>query len=184
MKLFDLYRAYFKHQAKNHPDLLHSDASGGRVFEVISVDEAIGDLRTSGKEKDFILRLLDYTYEVSDDTQSQIRKYIQGGFIVAKYHSPRSGGKESYYTAMEESERVMDELIAKMIADSQNGHPLFFHSLDSRQNITVNPLVSTEDGTYSGWICFFRFAPHFPECVAEGWLDDGLTPNDLLEEEV
>lgn len=181
MKVFDLYRAYFIHQCENHPSLVHEDVIGSRVFEMVSVEEALGDFRTAGKEKGFVFRLIEYTYQVGDNDAHQIRKQIQGGFIVAKYHGVRSEGKAAYFLAMEDSEKVVDEIIAKMITDSQDGHPLFFHSLDSRQEISVSPTLRRPDGSYSGWICLFSFSPHFPECVEDTWLDGGLTPKELIE---
>lgn len=176
MSVFAAYKDYFKYQCENHASLTHGDWVGERVFEVISVEEALGDFRTSGKEKDFVFRLIEPTYVISDDGQAPIRKQVQGGFVVAKFHSPRSGVASDYYTAMDDAEIIVDDFIAKMIADSKNGHPLFFNSLDSRQQITVTPTLKRADCSYSGWICTFNFSQAFSDCASESWEDEGLTP--------
>lgn len=182
----DYYVAYFKHQAENHPDLLHSDAVGSRVFQVVSVDEAMGDFRTGAKEKATIMRLLNYTYVISDRGQTEVRKYLQGGFIIASYYSNKAGGTDAYLAALAKSEKIADEIIEKMIADSKAGHPLFHRSLDSRQQITVSPVTDTGDGTYTGWLVLFDFYEYWRNCItsedAPAWLDDGVTPTELIPE--
>ena len=187
MVLNDTYRKYFLHQAIHHPDLAHQP-DRDRVFEIIDVEEALGDLRTSAKEKDFIMRLLMYTYELNDNYTEDINKYMHGGFIIAKHHSHRKDGKNGFYEAMRLSEKVVDEIIDKMIGDSRNGHPLFYYSLNTAQNIQVAPLRHAGDIGFSGWLCTFRIASWFPHCLAKGitdaehvpaWTDGGITPYEL-----
>lgn len=176
---FELYRQYFEHQAINHPDLAHDEQAGQRVFEVITIDEAFGDFRTAGKEKSFFFRLIEYTYSVGDNGTHQGQKLIKGGFQIGKYYSLKQGGKQAYLEAMQDAERVMDDIIRKIIVDSQNGHPLFNYSLDSQQNFSVAPIPVAGDGAYAGWECIFDFTPYF-DCGTGDveWLDDGLTPYD------
>lgn len=185
MYFSDLYIAYFKHQAVNHPDLLHDDAVGSRVFEVITVEEALGDFRTAVAEKNYIMRLMHYTYNVGDRGLNEVRKYIQGGFIIAHYHSDKAG-TVTQLEAMALAEKVVDEIIEKMIADSKAGHPLLYHSLDSKQDITVSPVMYVGDNSYSGWMCLFNIYNWWRDCIthedAPAWLDDGVTPFELLEE--
>ena len=175
-----LYRAYLKHQAIHHPALQHSDAEGQRVFAMMQVEEALGDLRTAAKEKDYLMRGFHYTYHVQDDGQG--RKHIQGGFLIARYYSASEGGTAALLAALDDAETVMDELIEKIISDSRAGHPLFSHSLDSGQQIQVRPRPMVGD-SYAGWMCFIDFYNWFRVCLedpaAPAWLDGGQTPHVL-----
>jgi hypothetical protein len=183
MKFFDLYVNYFKHQAEAHPALLHNDATGRRVFAVISVDEALGDFRAGLKPKGYLMRLLEYSYRVSDAGNHEVVKMHEGGFLVAHHHSAREGGSAAYFEALAKSEKVLDEIIEKMIADSQNGHPLFYYSLDSRQDFQVSPLRFVGDASYAGYLCLFSFKTWWRNCLdsqeAPAWADGGQTPFEL-----
>ena len=64
--LNDQYISYFKHQAVAHPDLLHQ-VGQNEVFEVVGVEEALGTFRSTTKEKDIVMRLIMYTFGVSDN---------------------------------------------------------------------------------------------------------------------
>jgi hypothetical protein len=172
-----LYRAYLQHQAEAHPALLHSEAEGSRVFAMMHVEEIVGDLRTVAKEKDFLMRGLHYTYNVSDDGQG--RRTLEGGFMIAKYYSLSEGGTPAMLAALDAAERVTNDIIEKIISDSRNGHPLFLHSLDSNQDFVVRPRPLISD-SYAGWITTFRFQNFFQVCLdaedAPAWADDGTTP--------
>lgn len=172
--LIDDYIDYFEHQADNHPDL------GAASFRLISVDEAMGDFRGGVPTKGLILRLIEYSYSVGDGGRTNMEKTIQGGFLVAQHYSNRATGTEGYKSAMTIAERVTDELIEKIIADSIAGHPLFNYSLDSRQNFQVNPLPRSGDGSYAGYMVLFEFSNFFRVCPthddAPAWADGGATP--------
>jgi hypothetical protein len=177
---FNLYRTYFKHQAQNHPLLLHT--SSNRVFAVVRSDAAYGDLRSKVKEKDFVFRLLEYTYQ-RDDNESPARKRIRGGFMVAKFYSQRNGDDDTYFSAIEAAEAVMDDLIDKMISDSENGHPLFGYDFELSNELTITPVHNVGDGSYAGWEVLFTLRPGWPErCGTVAWLDNGTTPFTLLDD--
>lgn len=177
----DTYRKYLEHQAINHPDLLHTP--GSRVFQMIDVEEALGDFRTIGQEKGFIMRGIFYTYNIAQNADTL--KFCNGGFIIAHYHSNRLKGQNDFFEAMRKSEKVVDEIIEKMIADSINDHPLFYQSLNTPQSFSVSPKVYTGDTGYSGYICTFHFNNHWRNCIdsphAPEWGDDGLTPHNLIK---
>jgi len=182
MQLYDLYIKYFKHQAEQHPALQHQDADGKRVFDVIDVEQAFSGIRSFAKEKDFIFRLLIYTSDITDNYTDDAQKIMLGGFIIAHYHSTRSEGPEGFNIAMSKAEKVGDEIIQKMITDSQNSHPLFNNSFNTAQNISIQPYMSAGDSTYSGWLFTFRFSHWFKDCLTPGapaWGDNGETPHDL-----
>lgn len=173
------YIDYFKWQAINHPDLAHDDAEGSRVFEVIDVEEALGDFRGAVKEKAFIFRLILYTYEPRL-AEGEIMKNMQGGFIIAHSFSARDGGGSDHLQALTLSEQVVDQIIAKMIADSRNGHPLFEGSFDTPDGVIVTPVVYTGDSSYAGWRVLFDLASSMDICIpganAPDWIDEGVTP--------
>lgn len=197
----DTYRKYLLHQAKNHPALLHTE--GSRVFQMIGVQEAIGDFRSNIQEKGFIMRGIWYTYGFN--FSGNIEKSMTGGFIVAKYHSHRAGGKDSFFEAMRDSEKVVDQIIAKMINDSRNGHPLFNYSLNDPTSFNIQAKHNAGEVGYSGYLATFQFNSFWNECMDQqtawntteegswttpdgdswvfdgplSWGDGGLTPEDL-----
>ena len=177
-----LYRAYFEHQCANHPDLLHLNEQGRKVFEVMDIEEAISDFRGKIKEKDFIFRLLNYNYTVSDNGSTQDQKNFTGGFIIARYFDVRNTGKSSYYQAMESTEKLVDEFIEKIISDSREGHPLWNYSLDYRQDFNIQPRIALTP-SYAGWSVVFRWSHPIRICItdpsAPAWLDGGTTPFEL-----
>ena len=178
MKTIQLYYDYFRHQAETHVDLLHQETSGQRVFEVIDIDEALGDFRSGIQHQGYMFRLINYTYVVSQRTHQATRE-IQGGFLVAKYYNSGKEGKAAYLTAMAATQRVLDDVIAKMITDSRAGHPLFDNYFDSEQDLNIQPVNYAGDGTYCGWMCIFRTEQFFDNCFtpnAARWSDGGVTP--------
>ncbi len=180
----DLYIKYFEHQAINHPSLLHQTGAKNRVFEVVGIDEALGDMRTQGAEKGFLMRLIRYTFRVSDaEGGGQVVKVPTGGFLILKYNSDRQQGSQSRLDASAAAEKVMGDMIEKIIADSLNGHPLWCHSLDSHQNFSVQAYEGVAD--YVGWRCIFSWNQEFINCPGDvnmNWGDGGLTPLDLFAE--
>jgi len=177
---YELYRKYLEHQAANHPDLLHSSTEGERIFAMMNIEEALGDLRQQAAEKSYIMRGFHYTYALQDNGQG--RKQPQGGFLVAKHYSLTEGGSAAFFSALQDSERIIDEIVEKLISDSRAGHPLFLHSLDAEQDIQVRPRPYVSDG-YAGWYCTFSFYNHYRVCIeddaAPEWVDGGQTPFDL-----
>lgn len=177
----DTYRKYLEHQAKSHPSLLFEE--GKKVFEMIGVEEAVGDFRSQVVNKGFIMRGIWYTYQISDNYAADAMKICTGGFIVAKYHSARAQGTDAFNAAMKESEQIVDEIVEKMIADSNDGHPLFYYSLNTAQQFNISPKPAMADGNYSGYLCTFRFNNHWRNCVtadaAPAWTDGGTTPHIL-----
>jgi len=170
------YREYFKHQAISHPELHHTDEA--RVFELIGIEEALADYRTKGQPKGYVFRLFFYTtVELRTD-----ERVLQGGFQILKYHSTRKDGKEGIIQAMNDSERIGYEIIAKIITDSINGHPLFGGYADnpSQLDLNVSPQLYAGDTGYSGWTFTFNFAnaicTNSTSPDAPNWADDGLTP--------
>lgn len=184
MTFEDLYIKYFRHQAVNHPDLLHQEQEGSRVFDVVDIEEGmLTGIRSGLLPGQYAMRLFHYTYRINRPG-AELLKFIQGGFLLAKSFSPRNSSDDEYQTALQDAERVTDEIIEKMISDSLNGHPLFYRSLDSDQDINVVTAPRpTIDGSYAGKICTFTFAQHWINCIdsldAPDWLDGGITPKIL-----
>ncbi|MEL6968635.1 MAG: hypothetical protein AAFO02_00590 [Bacteroidota bacterium] len=178
MKDIQLYYDYWQHQAENHTLLQHSEAAGSRVFQVIGIEEALGDFRSGVKKQDFIFRLIKYYYTVGQPDH-RITKTLNGGFIIAKWYNEQTGGKEAKFAAEVAAEQVMDQMIEKMIADSKNGHPLFDHSIDSPENFHIQTVEQGGDGNYVGWMLIYEAEQLFSNCTnpdPANWLDGGLTP--------
>jgi hypothetical protein len=178
VKDIQLYYDYFRHQAETHNLLLHQETEGQRVFEIIEIEDALGDFRSGVKRQDYIMRLINYTFVVGQRSH-QATKELQGGFIIAKWYNENEGGKAAYINALVAAEQVMNDMISKMIIDSRNGHPLFDNYFDSEQDINVQPVRNTGDGSYAGWMAIFRTDQFFDNCFtpdAARWSDGGQTP--------
>lgn len=149
----------------------------------MDIEEALGDFRAGATTKGYIFRLIDYTYSIANEGNGQVRKTFQGGFVVAHYYSNRNDGSADYHAAKRKAEQVTDEIIEKMIADSINGHPLFNHSFDSRQQINVTPYSAVSGTSYTGYLATFEWTGNFRDCVtsddAPAWIDGGQTPFSL-----
>ena len=180
MAFFSDYVAYFKHQAEAHPDLLHSDTAGQRVFAVIDQAAASGDFRAGAKDKGFILRLVEPVGGAEGDAQPLVS--VLGGFIIARVHSQRVLGDTDQTSAMDDSWRVGMDIAAKVLNDSQNGHPLWNYSVNTPAMLSLNwqPRLNAGDVAYAGWLFTFRWKLPMAVCVgvpgAPDWTDGGLTP--------
>lgn len=155
--MYQLYHDYFEWLCQLHPSLAHTDTQ--RVFEVVSVEEAIGDFRGKVSSTGFYFRLIDYSWGVDEYGAFQFQRK-QGGFIVGKKIAVRSTVAAARIAARNQCERICNDFIAHMLADSKNGHPLFAHQGDELAafKINVQPLLATGDGSYDGLICTFEFA--------------------------
>lgn len=165
--MFELYRKYFEHLCSVHPDLLHLDEAGKKVFQLISIQEALGDFRVNVVEKGYIFRLITPTWKL--EGHDQTIKNVLGGFIIAKYNSSREGGTPDFFSAMDDSETLCNEFSAKILLDSQKGHPLFYYSVNTLEglNLSCSPLLKIGDGSYSGWLCIFEFSNYVNVCSDE-----------------
>lgn len=165
------YSDYFEELCENHPLLLHAKESGAQVFLPISIDQAIGSFRSGIKAKNYFFRVILYT-GFMEEVASDPRKNLQCGFIIGKYHRQ---DYDSYLTALSDSEKVLGDFVARMVKDSNDGHPLFSYSINTVADIQFLPTEYTGDQNYSGYICTFVIRPRFDQCVegnlGPGWLD-------------
>lgn len=195
----DTYRKYLLHIAENHPALGHTEDK--KVFEMIGIDEAVGDYRSSIQPKGFMMRGIWYKYGFNHTHENT--KVKTGGFIIAKHYSRRSEGKDGMFTAMRDAEKVVDEIIARMVKDSIEGHPLFYYSINDPSRFNIQPKFGAGESGYTGYLVTFQFSSHWNECAMDTWstgdsdewetpdgeawsfhtetqwLDDGLTPKNL-----
>ena len=172
--LFD----YFETGCAAHNDLQHQITAGHRVFALTSVEQALGDFRAGAQHQGYIVRLVEYTYDVTQTTHEAV-KTLQFGLLVAKYSNINAGGATAYLAALSDAERVMDDFINRMVADSRAGHPLFDSYFDNQQQINVQPLERTGDASYCGWMAIIRLPQYFNNCFNPDparWSDGGLTP--------
>lgn len=176
MQLYNNYVDYFRNIAATHPWIIHQATIGNKAF-CISIEEALTSFRTNIREKGYFMRLIQYTYTIDDNKSQNSLKHLMGGFIIAKHH--KKDDFDDMVDAIANSERIVDEIVERMVADSRNGHPLFYHNFDRPENVSVNPWHYPVD-SYSGWICTFEISNFFRNCItdpkAPAWTDGGLTP--------
>lgn len=153
--MYQTYVNYFRWLCAQHERLLHSDER--KVFEVISVEEALGDFRSRIGLEDFYFFLIDYTWSVNELGGFQYQEK-QGGFVIAKKLDVRNVVSADRVAARDQLEIVVNDFISHILADAQNGHPLFSNN-DTLSSLKVNvqPLFLTGDGSYDALICTFEF---------------------------
>lgn len=156
--MFQLYHDYFFWLCHLHPAFAHSNAQ--RVFELVSVDEAFGDYRGHASKSGFIFRLIDYTWGIDEIGDFHFQRK-RGGFIVAKNMKTRDALPAVRITARNQCETIINDFITHMLADSNNGHPMFSGNQDEPGKLRVNvtPALNIGDGTYDGAMCTYDFCP-------------------------
>lgn len=170
--------AYYSDLATNHPDLLHDEVAGNRVFEPVSYEEAFSDYKTAAQEKSFFLRFIMPTMSFKDK-DNNARKEYQCGIMVGRYYSTREDVKSAKLQAFGEAERVADDIVARMIYDSRGGHALFSHSIDKIENLELTgDFVDVQgDGSYAAVMYIFNFNTFRcidgagSDFISVGWLD-------------
>lgn len=177
--------SYFRYLCAQHPDLNHSEQAGQRVFEAKAHEEAFGDFRGGGQEKTYFVRFILPTmrYERSGDNA---RKTYQCGLMVGCYYSRKEDESTALTSAQSSAERVADDFVARMVADSRAGYALFRGSVDNVDalNLQGDFWDAQGDGSYGAVMYLFDMAVFRcldAQTTAAAWLDDGETPVDLLE---
>lgn len=171
---------YFAYLCTQHPDLLHQEATGERVFEVVAYEDAFSDFRTAAQEKAFFVRLILPTMRF-ERQGANARKVYQAGLMVGRYYSRREDLKAEMVEAWSDAERVADDFVARMVADSANGYALFGGTADSidRLNLTGDFLDVQGDGSWAAVLYMFDVGTF--RCVDPNgaeyaeWEDGGLT---------
>lgn len=171
---------YFEYLCTKHPALLHADASGARVFEVKPLEEAFGSFRSSAVEKQYFVRLALPTFTMSGNA-GNARKTYQIGLLVGKWYSRREEVADAAILAATAAEKVFDEIISRVMADSSEGLALFGGYADSigDLNIQGDYYFHEGDGSYAG--VFATMDISMPrsmalECQTIVWTDGGVTP--------
>ena len=179
VKYINDFEAYFRYLCEQHPLLLHSETSGQQVFEVRPVEEAFAAFRTGAKEKDYFVRMILPTIGLSNGGTT-VRKEYQFGLMVGKYYSRREDSKLSGITALGAAEKVADQIISRMVMDSQNDHPLLQNCCDrvDALNLTGDVFMFEGDGSYAAVLYMFDLStPRMLDtaCQTITWADGGLT---------
>lgn len=162
MNLFEEYYNYSERLATNEPNLQHS--STNHAFELIAVEEAFGSFRSKFKG-DLAMRLLEYSYHPKSDESTVLE--TMGAFQILHKHSGRESGKEGFIAAMIKAQEVVQNLIHRMVYDSQNGHILFDYSLNKPSDIHVTTLLNAGDINWSGFTCSFVIKPIWDVCLSD-----------------
>ena len=170
--------AYFQNLCVQHPLLKHGEESGRRVFEVIAYDEALGDFKTGAKEKGYFVRFILPTMKWTNNGNNAFKRY-ECGIMVGKHYSTREDAKTEKVAAWSAAERVADDLIARMVYDSRDGHALFNSTIDLVENTNLSGdfLDAQGDGSYAAVMYLFDFGTFRcidatgSDFVSAGWLD-------------
>lgn len=172
------YINYFRHQAETHPLLLHSPVQGQQVFEVVEFNAAWEAFRTGVKPKQFIMRLALPTGATDGEVDSTIQLY--GAFLIARYWAVRKDDADDCTLALAESLEIAQQIVAKMMADSQNGHPVFEYGSNTAATLDARftPRMWSGDANYAGYWVTFKLNHIWDSCAesAPDWLDGGVTP--------
>lgn len=173
------YRDYFLSVATSHQALQHADVYGKRCFEMLDMDTAFGQLRDGVRPQAFIFRLIRPRRRFDKEEGGSFR-VLEGGFLIAHHADVREDGDHAETSALDASLQVCDEIVALMVADSRNGHPLFQFSADKADQLgfRADP-AKVADGTYYGYLCTFEVAHPFEDlstCNPSIWSHGGLTP--------
>lgn len=130
------------------------------MFEVVSVEEAVGDFRGQVSSTGFFFRLIDYTWGVGEVGAYQFQRK-QGGFIVGKKLNLRNDGAAVRIICRNQVETIAADFITHMLGDSSNGHPLFGNMADTMESLNINAqsMINTGDGSYDGILVTFEFQP-------------------------
>lgn len=150
------FAAYFENLCSLHPDLLHAATTGDRVFEVVAYEDAFSDFRTAGQEKTFFVRFILPTMRFDRDGNNAVKKY-QVGLMVGCYYSRREDDSSDLMDAWSDAERVADDFIARMIADSRAGNALLYGSVDTVENLNLSGdfYEAQGDGSYVAVLYMF-----------------------------
>ncbi len=176
------YADYFRYLCTQHPEVMHSELSGHRAFEVRPLEEAFSDVRTSATTKGVLVHLLLPAITYGADQGGNARKVYEFGLLVAKWHGSRESTKKTILDAMSAAERIADELVARLVADSRAGVGLFQYGLDNPDNLGLSgEFVSLEgDASYSGVVYTFKVPAWRCLDVADvAWIDSGTTPSTI-----
>lgn len=179
----DILNRYFRYLCVQHPLLQHGSASGQRVFETHPLESAFSAIRTGGKAKSFLVRLLLPTKSYRADGDNA-RVVYQVGLLVLKYHSIRDQEDADTIAALAAAESVSDQLMMRMVADSREGVGPLAGRNDSVDGLDAQCefVLAEMDGSYSGVLTTFNI--HVTrkvanECQTVVWPDGGNTPTPL-----
>lgn len=130
---------YFENLCTLHPDLLHVDASGQRVYEVVAYEDAFSDFRTAGQEKEMFVRFIMPTMRFEKHGNNARKKY-QAGLMVGCYYSRREDARTEMMNAWSIAERVADDFVARMVNDSRAGAAdnIFYNTIDLVENMNLS----------------------------------------------
>ena len=154
---FEEYISYFKSLTEQHSELQHKEESP--VFLPINMEEALGYTRTSIKSKSYALQLYPYSSSLDGNYNATNARQHEGGFYMLKYHKDAD-----YNQALVDTEKVALDFIHKMIADSNEGHNLWQHSLNSNSSFTITPSIRERGLTYSGYLVTFTWKSVSANC--------------------
>lgn len=174
------YEAYFNYVVSQHPSFTLD--AGEEIFGMAEIEESYGQLKSKVKIGGYFFRLFRYMYRSGQPLgQQNVDKNIFAGWFIGKMISVKSSTAAEREQALADVERINDDFIERLIADSRNGHPTFCHSLDTDHDFATSFTLNAGDGSFVGCRTTFSFQHYIPVCLnrdgATAWIDGGLTPN-------
>lgn len=169
---------YVQGLATHHPSLAHAETVGQRTFEVMAYEQAFGDFKTAGAPQTYFLRLILPTMSWEGHGNNAQKRY-QIGLLCGKYFSRREDSKTAMVDAWAAAEKVLDDIVARMVYDSREGTGPFNHTLDNIDSakITGDYLEAQGDGSYCAVLYTLEFGTFRcvdadgAEFLAVGWTD-------------
>jgi hypothetical protein len=191
--LTDAYIAYFRDKAINHKKILHQvtvlpngdieDVLGQCTFDVLFQNE-IKDIEIAREDirpdADFILLAVLPTPNTEEREDANHQNNYFGGFIVLKKASRRDTKKKLFWKGIAEAEDICNDILNRMVADSNNKHPLFSRSIDRIDKTKSRKLERNGKDNWVGFLCTFSFHNILTICPDPTvWADGGLTPHNI-----
>ena len=183
----NMYIKYFEYIAKMHPALRHRAELGGKTFDVV-LQRDIKELSIAridiNSAANFILVAVIPTDETVPSEDGNTYRMHTAGFFILKKSAPRVDLKNAERTAMVETEILAENILQRMVADSQNKHPLFHRQADRYEHLSPRKTERVVEEKWVGYLVTFSFKNILPDCPVLdcAWLDGGnigRTPHDL-----
>lgn len=173
------YIDYMKTLAVNHAELCHEDKKGKEAFFRMNIQELYGAWRSGIRPKGIALVAIEYLAKLSSKSSKQILSERQAGFLVIGHH--RGNDDAAQLEILAKTEKIVLQIINRMIKQSQGGHPLLGCSISSHNDFNYTPQYNLGDGNYAGWLVTFQFNTPVDSCVNQKYWKDDLDDDEYLE---
>lgn len=149
--------------AASHIDINHQESTGQQAFACITIEELYKDdisdvlkkLRSKFRPKSPMFLAIKYIWNGYDAGSSNEMKNLMGGFVILDHYE--KDNQESSIAAETTAEEIVEDVIAKIIADSRNGE-FWVYSTNTPTSFNVTPFDRISN--YIGWQVTFEFGDY------------------------